>query len=102
MIPIRTVVYFNLPQIERTHSELQPQGASWRSEQHANTCDPLNSFGRLEDVYLKNLDMAELIEKARHAVMNKASAVLQDDPSADLRYIVLDMPCSFYSLRTLR
>lgn len=56
---------------------------------------------RLEDVYLKNLDMAELIEKARHAVMNKASAVLQEDPLADLRYIVLDMPCSFYSLRTL-
>lgn len=56
----------------------------------------------MEDVYLKNLDMAELIEKARHAVMDRASAVLQADPSYDLHYVVLDMPCSFYSLRTLR
>lgn len=57
---------------------------------------------RMEDVYLKNLDMAELIEKARHAVMSRAADVLQEDPSYDLRYIVLDLPCSFYSLRTLR
>ena len=56
----------------------------------------------MEDVYLKNLDMAELIEKARGAVMARAAAVLSADPSYDLHYIVLDMPCSFYSLRTLR
>lgn len=60
-----------------------------------------NLVTRMEDVYLKNLDMAELIEKARHAVMSRAADVLQEDPSYDLRYIVLDLPCSFYSLRTL-
>ena len=57
---------------------------------------------RLEGVYLKDLDMAELVEMSRAAVVTLASSILKEDPGADLRYLVLDLPCSFFMLRSLR
>lgn len=46
----------------------------------------------MEDVYLKNLDMAELIEKARHAVMTKAAQILTqvraEGPSAGMATVL--------------
>lgn len=57
---------------------------------------------RLESVYLQNLDMPELIEKARVAVVDKASSILKADPDAKIDYIVLDLPCTFFMLRSLR
>jgi hypothetical protein len=53
-------------------------------------------------VYLRNLDLADLMERARRAVVGQATSILRDDPAADLQYVVLDMPCSFFSLRSLR
>lgn len=55
----------------------------------------------LEDVYLKDLDMGELVEMSRAAVVGLASSILKEDPGADLRYLVLDLPCSFFMLRSL-
>ncbi|KAK9785429.1 hypothetical protein WJX73_009533 [Symbiochloris irregularis] len=56
---------------------------------------------RLGDVYLQNLDMPELIDKARLAVLSHASAVLRRDPDSKLDAVALDLPCSFFMLRSL-
>jgi hypothetical protein len=57
---------------------------------------------RVGDVYLKNLDMPELIEKARKAVMDHTAQLLRKDPEFDVNYVVLDLPCTFFMLRSLR
>ena len=59
-------------------------------------------IARIDDVYLRNLDMPELIEKARIAVIGHAAKLLKADPSRTIDYIVLDMPCTFFMLRSLR
>ena len=59
-------------------------------------------IARIDDVYLRNLDMPELIEKARIAVISHAGKLLREDPSRNIDYIVLDMPCTFFMLRSLR
>ena len=46
--------------------------------------------------------MPELIEKARLAVVGHASKLLQADPDREISYIVLDLPCTFFMLRSLR
>ena len=53
-------------------------------------------------LYLQNLDMPELIEKARVAVIAKASAALRANPDRNLDHVVLDLPCTFFMLRSLR
>ena len=53
-------------------------------------------------MYLKNLDMPELIEKARSAVIGHASKLLLLDHGLDVSYIVLELPCTFFMLRSLR
>ncbi|KAK9844459.1 hypothetical protein WJX74_002810 [Apatococcus lobatus] len=55
----------------------------------------------VSDVYLQNLDMPELIEKARTAVIHHAMAILKADPDREVDYIVLDFPCTFFMLRAL-
>ena len=55
-----------------------------------------------QGVYLKNLDMPELIEKARSAVIGHASKLLREDHGLDVSYIVLELPCTFFMLRSLR
>ena len=59
-------------------------------------------IAKIDDVYLRNLDMPELIEKARIAVIGHAGKLLREDPGRTLDYIVLDMPCTFFMLRSLR
>ena len=59
-------------------------------------------IARIDDVYLRNLDMPELIEKARIAVIGHAAKLLKQDPGRTIDYIVLDMPCTFFMLRSLR
>ncbi len=56
----------------------------------------------VSDVYLQNLDMPELIEKARTAVIQHAMAILKENPDREVDYIVLDFPCTFFMLRALR
>lgn len=67
---------------------------------HQADIDP-NMVTHMEDVYLRNLDMPELIEKARLAVVGHASKLLQADPDREISYIVLDLPCTFFMLRSL-
>mmetsp|Transcript_3827 Transcript_3827/g.11047 ORF Transcript_3827/g.11047 Transcript_3827/m.11047 type:complete len:533 (-) Transcript_3827:775-2373(-) len=59
------------------------------------------TIAHMSGVYLENLDMPELIEKARRAVMDTAGALLRADPNRDLQQIVLDLPCTFFMLRSL-
>lgn len=42
------------------------------------------------------------MDRARAAVVGHASGILRDDPAVTLPYIVLDLPCSFFALRSLR
>lgn len=56
---------------------------------------------RMDGVYFKNYDMSELVEKARLTVVTAAAALLRADPSRDLSRMTLDLPCAFFSLRTL-
>lgn len=53
-------------------------------------------------MYLKAIDLGELMEQARAAAVGLARRVLRDDPGANLEYVVLDLPCSFFMLRSLR
>jgi len=64
----------------------------------ADRCRPALRQG----VYLKNLDMPELIEKARSAVIGHASKLLREDHGLDVSYIALELPCTFFMLRSLR
>ena len=57
---------------------------------------------RLDDVYLRNLELPVLVERARRAVVARAADVLRDDPQAGIDQVVLDLPCSFFALRALR
>lgn len=99
---------------------------------------------KVSGVYLKNLDMPELVEKvllnpcscsrthciytsaqqcwmlglpsflapatslrgnpsqARRAVIDHSAMLLREDNAMDLNYIVLDLPCTFFMLRSLR
>ena len=63
---------------------------------------PPCAAARLPGVYLRSSDLPDLMELARAAVVGQASNILRDDPAADVQYIVLDLPCSFFSLRSLR
>jgi hypothetical protein len=45
---------------------------------HVTSCSLL----RLEGVYLKNLELSDLMERARAAV-GQATSILRDDPAAD-------------------
>ena len=55
-----------------------------------------------QGIYLKNMDMPELIERARRAVMDLASERLREDHDVDVSYVALDLPCTFFMLRSLR
>lgn len=55
-----------------------------------------------QGIYLKNLDILELVEKARGTVMGLASLLLREDHDLDVSYIALDLPCTFFMLRSLR
>ncbi|KAK9827681.1 hypothetical protein WJX81_007940 [Elliptochloris bilobata] len=55
---------------------------------------------RVEDVFLQNLGMAELVERVRTAVVAKAAQLLRQDLDAPMDYIVVDLPCTMFMLRT--
>ena len=56
---------------------------------------------QLHDLYLRILDMEDLMEMARHAVVSKAEEVARSG-SSGRGPIVLDLPCTFFMLRSLR
>ena len=63
--------------------------------------DP-DCIARMGGVYLQNLDMPQLLQKAHVAIVLKAREMLTANPNRKLPYIVLDLPCTFFMLRSLR
>lgn len=57
---------------------------------------------KIDDIYLRNLDMPDLIGKAKAAVNGHAAKLLKEDPTRMIKYIVLDMPCTLFMLRSHR
>ncbi|KAL4423672.1 hypothetical protein ABPG75_000973 [Micractinium tetrahymenae] len=94
----RGLVLHRTPSL-RPFPDLTQPGAAF-PQYPLGSLDP-NLVVRMEGVYLKNLELSELMERARAAVVGQATSILKDDPEADLQYIVLDMPCSFFSLRSI-
>lgn len=56
---------------------------------------------RLGGIYLKAMDMAELVSASREVVVAHAATLLKKDPDRDIPYIVIDLPCTFFSLRSV-
>lgn len=42
------------------------------------------------------------LSQARRAVIDHSAKLLREDNAMDLSYIVLDLPCTFFMLRSLR
>ena len=62
----------------------------------------LPGLGSKVFVLLQSLDMAELVERVRTAVVARAAQLLRKEPDAPVDYLVVDLPCTFFMLRTLR
>ena len=57
---------------------------------------------RMGGVYAQHLEMSDLVERARRAVVGRAEALLAAEPSSAVDRIVLDLPCTFFMLRCTR
>lgn len=57
---------------------------------------------RMPDVYQRNLELSELVDRARRAIVGKAEELIAAQPDTQPDSIVLDLPCSFFMLRTIR
>jgi hypothetical protein len=51
---------------------------------------------------LQSLHLDDMVEKVRSTIMRHAAQLLRQDPNATIDYIVLDLPCTFFMLETLR
>ena len=87
------------PALEPFPDLTQPEIAYARYQQPG--IDP-SSIATLGSVYLQHLDMSELVNRARQAVIERAGELLRKDPGVRVEYIVLDLPCTFFMLKTLR
>ena len=45
--------------------------------------------------------MAELVERVRAAVVAMAAQLLRKEPDTPVVYLVVDLPCTFFMLRTV-
>lgn len=52
--------------------------------------------------YLAKMDLDELVELVRDAVVSHAASLLRDQPDADIPVIVVDFPVPLFMLRSLR
>lgn len=57
---------------------------------------------KISGVYLQHLEMDELVERARRAVIGRAEELLQLEPDTTIDAMVLDLPCTFFMLRSER
>jgi hypothetical protein len=59
---------------------------------------------RLPDVYMKALDLPELVGQARAAVDAHIAAAVHSGGStgAQPHHLVLDLPCTLFAVRSLR
>ncbi len=57
---------------------------------------------RVMGTYLAKLDLDELVEIVRKAVVARAHHLLRGSPDMDIPVIVVDFPVSLFMLRTLR
>ena len=55
---------------------------------------------KLEGVYLKTLQMPQLVEKAKQAVLKAAAAHSKEHPEIEVEYVILNLPCTFFMLQT--
>jgi hypothetical protein len=62
----------------------------------------LNFTVKLRGVYARHLDMGELVEMARHAVVGRAEELMRQNGSLVVEHVLLDLPCTFFMLRSLR
>ncbi len=62
----------------------------------ADEAKGLSQFGAAQ-----NLDMAELVERVRAAVVARAAQLLRKEPDTPVYYMVVDLPCTFFMLRTI-
>ena len=46
--------------------------------------------------------MAELVDRVRAAAVARAAQLLRTEPDIPVDYLVVDLPCTFFMLRTLR
>ena len=51
---------------------------------------------------LQSLHLDDMVEKVRRTIMRHAGQLLRQDPNATIDYIVLDLPCTFFMLETIR
>lgn len=54
----------------------------------------------LDNIYMQHLDLEQLVERVRFAAVGAASTMLRDNPDMDVGYLVVDLPCTFFMLRT--
>ncbi|CAL8465889.1 g5425 [Coccomyxa elongata] len=57
---------------------------------------------RLNGVYRKVLDLEDLVDRARKKIFGHAERLLRQNPHLEFEYIILDLPCTFFMLRTRR
>lgn len=75
----------------------------WSTEQSTQRCleadvaKGLSQYGTAQ-----NLDMVELVERVRAAVVATAAQLLLKEPDTPVDYLVVDLPCTFFMLRTVR
>jgi len=53
-------------------------------------------------VYARHLDLRDLVEMARAAVVGRAEELMQRNGSLVVEHVLLDLPCTFFMLRSLR
>ena len=63
--------------------------------------DPGSSV-RLGGVYARRLDLGELVGMARAAVVGRAEETMRGNGSRVVEHVLLDLPCTFFMLRTPR
>ncbi len=51
---------------------------------------------------LQSLHLDDMVERVRSTTMQHAGKLLRQDPNVTIDYIVLDLPCTFFMLETLR
>lgn len=69
-------------------------------------CRSISEFDTMEapciSCWLQTLDLEVLLRKAHAAVSKHAQSLYREDPDIVIKYIVLDLPCTFFMIRTRR
>lgn len=69
---------------------------------YASNLAPEDCVARLDGVYAGTYDLNDLINLARHAVVEAAEKLESQTPGRRIDTMVLELPCTFFMLRTAR